>query len=183
MVSKVIRNKIEQKFGQRVRYSKDCDILAQQISDVTNIKISGSTIKRLFGMVKGTKEPRLYTLDVIAAYLGYPSFDDLISEFNTSNSLEDDNAINEVKIEQLSKGEKVLVRYEPDKKLIIECLSNSVFQVLESVNTVLKPLDKIKLNQIVVSYPLFISEVVRHDKNIGKITEAAVSGVTFIERL
>ena len=81
MLSKIIKEKIHHRFGNEVRYPKDCEALAQHISNQCKTRISGSTLRRLYGFVKGIREPRLYTLDIIAEYLGYKSWEQLLGSF------------------------------------------------------------------------------------------------------
>ena len=64
-----LKNKIEQRFGQPIRYSKDCELLAKHISRVTRDSISPSTIKRIFGLIKTTTNPSPETMAVIGKYL------------------------------------------------------------------------------------------------------------------
>ncbi|NSW46440.1 MAG: hypothetical protein HPY79_11560 [Bacteroidales bacterium] len=91
MLSDTIKNQIESVYGQKIRYPKDCDALASEISSKTGCQISVSTVKRLFGFIKTTSNPNQYTLDTIAIYLGYASwqefsnkviFESVISEPN-----------------------------------------------------------------------------------------------------
>ena len=82
MISKLIQEKVEMRFGRPIRYAKDCEILAGSIHAFTGEKISCSTVKRLFGLIESDNEPRLYTLDILAQYLGYINYDNLLQEFN-----------------------------------------------------------------------------------------------------
>jgi hypothetical protein len=66
MLSEIIKQKIEERFGKAVRYPKDCEALASIISSVCNERVSASTLKRLYGFVKGVEQPRQFTLDLIA---------------------------------------------------------------------------------------------------------------------
>jgi hypothetical protein len=77
MLSKVIKDMMVEKCGHEIRYPKDCSVLANHISKTCKTSISPSTLMRLFGFVRGTKEPRLYTLDIVAEYLGYPAWEHL----------------------------------------------------------------------------------------------------------
>jgi hypothetical protein len=83
MLSKIIKDMLEEKFGQPVRYPKDCEALAAEISTTCKQRISASTIKRLYGFVQNIEQPRLYTLDVISNYLGYSYWENLLSSLNT----------------------------------------------------------------------------------------------------
>jgi len=71
MLTNVIKNKIENKYGMPIRYSKDCEGLSNNIHKVCLERISTTTLKRLFGFAKSIEQPRLFTLDVIAVYIGY----------------------------------------------------------------------------------------------------------------
>ena len=66
MLSEIIKQKIEERFGKAVRYPKDCEALALVISQDCNERVSASTVKRLYGFVSGVEQPRRFTLDLIA---------------------------------------------------------------------------------------------------------------------
>jgi N-acetylneuraminic acid mutarotase len=76
MLSAETKKKIESIYGEEIRYPKDCEALAISISSKTGYHISSSTLKRLLGFVKTVSKPNQYTLDTIAAYLNYNSWDD-----------------------------------------------------------------------------------------------------------
>jgi hypothetical protein len=179
MLSKVIRERIEKQFGQEIRYSKDCEVLATAISSKTNKRISASTLKRLFGLAKGIDEPRLYTMDVIAMYLDFKNFDELHAAL-IENIHSDFEIIDELKTESLKLDDKVTLHYEPNRKLTMKYLGNKEMELIESVNSKLKINDKLIIPHIVRNYPLLISEVIRQNKNLGPYTAAKISGVTSI---
>jgi hypothetical protein len=83
MLSEIIKRKIEQKAGQRIRYSRDCDTLAEKIFSDCKCSISSSILKPLFGFVKGEKGPCAFTLDILATFNGYQPWDELPQSFNT----------------------------------------------------------------------------------------------------
>jgi hypothetical protein len=47
--------------------------------------VSASTLKRLYGFVKGVEQPRQFTLDLIAQYIDFPDWDALINKINNVN--------------------------------------------------------------------------------------------------
>lgn len=77
MLNDLIIKKIEEKYGQQICYSKDCETLAIQISAQAGGNISTSTVKRLFGFVKTSSNPNQYTLDIVAKYLEYKDWNEL----------------------------------------------------------------------------------------------------------
>jgi hypothetical protein len=182
MLSKIIRERIQQKFGQEIRYSKDCEVLAVDICNNTSRKISVSTIKRLFGLAKGIEEPRLYTLDVLAIYIGYKNYDDLLIEFKTANSSELE-ILEEVRAESLNMNDELDLQYEPNRNLKLRYLGDSKFELIEVLNSKLKEKDIVVLSHIIRDYPLFLRNVIRKEKNLGSFTAAKISGITSIRIL
>lgn len=76
MLNETTRKQIESVYGHKIRYPKDCDALAIDITSKTKCQISSSTLKRLLGFNKTNGRPNQYTLDTIAIYLGYPSWNE-----------------------------------------------------------------------------------------------------------
>jgi hypothetical protein len=79
MITAAIRQKIEARYGRPLRYSKDCEGLANSINKFCHERVSVTTLKRLFGFAKSVVQPRLYTLDVIAVYIGYKDWSSLLA--------------------------------------------------------------------------------------------------------
>ncbi|NCD72143.1 NACHT domain-containing protein [Mucilaginibacter agri] len=55
--------------------SSDCQALAYKISKQTKKQISDTTIKRIYGFALSNSVPSVYTLNLLAEYCGYPSWD------------------------------------------------------------------------------------------------------------
>jgi hypothetical protein len=182
MISSVIKDKLEVRFGQSVRYSKDCEALAADISCNTSHTVSGSTIKRLLGFVKGIQEPRLYTLDAIAEYLGHPSFDDLIKEFDNS-TFSSFNVIENLSVKDIECNQLVKFTYKPNREITVKYLKGTTFEIVDAINSKLQKGDFISFNQIVLSHPLFIQEVIRKQNNLGQYVAGKISGITSIEKI
>lgn len=87
MITSAIRQKIEARYGKSLRYSKDCEGLANSINKFCNEHISVTTLKRLFGFAKSVEQPRLYTLDVIATYIGYNDWSSLLANIEKSENI------------------------------------------------------------------------------------------------
>ena len=181
MISSIIKEKIEVRFGQAIRYSKDCEALAGDISCSTGYTVSGSTIKRLMGFVKGIQEPRLYTLDAIAEYLGHPSFEDLIKEFDTSSHSESVE-IERLTLSEIAQGEHIKFSYQPNQVVRVKHLKDNSFEITEADNSKLQQGDIIKFDQIVLSHPLFIKDVIRKQVSMGQYIAGKISGITSIEK-
>ena len=65
MVLILLKKKVEEKFGERVRYSRQCEALSEAIFEATGERLSLVTLKRFFGFTTAKVEPRLSTLDIL----------------------------------------------------------------------------------------------------------------------
>ena len=182
MLSEIIKKKIEVKAGIRIRSSRDCEILAKKIIAESNCSLSASTIRRLFGFAKGTKEVRINTLDVISNYLGHATWDDLIETLDHSGTLVS-KMITEIKSSSLKKGDRYQYTALPNIHVTIEYMGQSRFKVIEANNGQLKVEDIFTASILELHHPLFILEVERNGKTAGKIIEAKVSGITSIKKV
>jgi len=181
MLSEIIKKKIELKSGLKVRYIRDCNALAEKISAECHCSISGSTMRRLFGLGGGNGEPRAYTLDIISTYLGYGNWDALLDSFSTATKPE--KLINELKPAKLKVGEKFELSYKPATVIVIEYLNKSRFKVLTVKNSRLKEGDIFKASVITLHHPLFILDVEGTTGQEGRLIEGKISGVTSIKKL
>jgi hypothetical protein len=182
MLSELIKRKIEQKLGQSIRYSKDCDVLAANIYSVCKCRVSASTLRRLMGFIKGNSNPRQHSLDVLSNYLGYQSYDELLNSFAPATK-DAEAQITELDVKKIKKGDKYILEFKPDKGISILYIGKSEFKVISSKNSVLLTEDIFKVFQINLHHPLFILQVVRGGEQIGKLIEAKISGITSIRKL
>jgi len=75
----ILKAEIEFSIGRRILTTKDCSDLSEAIFKKTECRISTSTLKRVFGLVKSQYEPSITTLDMLAAYCGAQCFDALVA--------------------------------------------------------------------------------------------------------
>jgi hypothetical protein len=182
MISIIVKEKIENKFNAPIRYSKDCDLLAVAISNETRSKISGSTIKRMFGIIPTKHSPSLYTLDVLSVYLGYANYDDLINEFRAHLEPLRMN-LKELDSAEIAPGYKFKVSYDKEFHFTIEMLENKNICISESNDSRWKIGDLIEFKRILVNYPLFIENYSRKGIPQGESIVGKILGVRTIENI
>jgi hypothetical protein len=182
MISKIVKGLIEDKFGHPIKYSRDCEALAADVSEKCKCKISATTIRRVFGVVKTKQTPREYTLDLLAQYAGYSDYEKLITSLNRVEYTED-NSITEVISEKIKKSVKFEITYSPDCIVSILYLGGKHYKVLKSNSSLLLEGDIIQLNYFTLHFPLFILTIERKGVLIGKLTTAKISGITSIKKL
>lgn len=89
ILDEAVKKELEKIYGSEIRYPKDCEALADAISRKTGITISASTMKRLLGFIHTTSNPSQHTLDTIANYLGYATWE----EFKTDKNIQNGNGV------------------------------------------------------------------------------------------
>jgi hypothetical protein len=182
MLSVVIKKEIEKRYGRTIRYPRDCEALASEIASVCNEGLSASTLKRLYGFNKGTEEPRLSTLDIIATYLGCKNWDSLLDK-HSNIEYSEFTKIEELSVETLQAGDKIEFKYEPKKTVLIKYIGNCTFEVISSENSKLQSGDYFKALNFVLNYPLYILEVFRNKSELGQYKAGKVSGLTSIKKI
>ncbi|MBQ9214354.1 MAG: hypothetical protein IJ150_10510 [Bacteroidales bacterium] len=78
----LLRESVENKFGRKIRYAKDCAELSNNIFEKTGCKISETTLKRLWKLVNSEFNPSKYTLDSLSNYLKFNDFEDFLLHKN-----------------------------------------------------------------------------------------------------
>ena len=70
-----LREEIELVVGRKMKTPKDFDFLAEQIFEKIHETVSPTTLKRIWGYLSEPSTPRLFTLDLLAQFVGYKDWD------------------------------------------------------------------------------------------------------------
>jgi len=176
MIPAFLKNRIEIRFGKPIRYSKDCDALATSISKHCGEKISATTIMRLFSLMKSDSKPRLFTLDLIAQYAGFESWDAAINDGHLCENPSLDKSENLI-ISTLHINQIINIKYSPDRALKLAYLGNMDFEVKQSQNSKLQIGDIIKVLRLESTYPFVCENVRRKGKDLGEYVGGKEDGI------
>lgn len=182
MLSPITINEIIKKFGKEIRYPSDYQELAYAIEKEVKKQISVNTIKRMLGNIKKDTEPRLYTLDIIAEYLGYKNWDDYIPTLKSVNYSEF-KLFNGIGFRDLKINDQLEFHYYPDRKVLIEKVEKFLFRVMKSENSQLKEKDLLHFDQMILNHPLFILQIIRDGTELGGYVAGKVGGITFFKHI
>jgi hypothetical protein len=182
MLSPVIKSHIEEKLGKEIRYHSDLEYLCAKIEEETKQRIGLNTLKRLFGFINDIREPRLYTLDTIAIYLGYRNWDVYLSSLTQTGNSHFNN-LQEINIETLELESVVEFGYEPDRIVRLQYEGNKIFIVIFSQNSKLSVNDKVEITHFVLHYPLIALDVERDGISLGRFTAGKIGGITSLKLL
>jgi hypothetical protein len=180
MLSPVIKEHVETKLGKMIRYHSDLEHLCIEIEKETKQKISLNTLKRLFGFIDGVSEPRLYTLDTIALYLGYSNWDVYLLSLDQSGN-SGFNSLQEIKIDLLPISSIIEFGYAPDRVVQVRFEGQNHFKVVSAKNSKLVANDLVEITHFVLNYPLVILNVIRDGKSMGRFTAGKVGGLTILK--
>ncbi len=169
----VIQN-IKDKSGLSFRQSKDYATLSTLIYNETNERISDNTLRRLMGVKKDGGEARRVTLDIIAQYLGSPTWEEYQDEISDSRFCD---KLLEICSKDLALGQHVEVHYSPNRILKLQLVAPETFKVEACSSKNLQVGDLLKIQSFIETKALFVSQVVRDGRSIGQYIAGEVGGV------
>ncbi len=73
----ILKRELEANFGRKIRSSRDCLQLVEDIRTKTGFSVNSNTLRRFFGLVKSPYKPSPSTLTILLKYCGYHSLEEL----------------------------------------------------------------------------------------------------------
>lgn len=167
---------LEEKAGCDITTAYGATVLRNDIESLTGENLSANTIKRLVGNLPYNSNPRETTLEILAKYLGYDSWQFLndylnqkISQFNSGNVF--------YELEKLPANQRIELEWEPNRKILIRHISGYEYKVISSENSKLLEGDILTLSQIAVGFPFMVRKVIRDGKALGSYTASTELGL------
>lgn len=165
--------------GCDVTTASGATMLANDIEIKTGERLAPNTLKRLVGVLPYDFNPRNVTLQIIAKYLGFSSWEIFIETINNRISdFEEDNPF--IEVSALGKGAEIRFKWEPDREIRLCHLGEGKCEVVEVANSKLVLGDILTLSQLAEGYPLVAKEVIREGRNLGSYIAAKIVGITDI---
>ena len=150
-----IIEQIKEKSGLEFANAKDFEVLSELFP--ASDRLGVNTLKRLMGYAKEPIAARKTTLDVIAHYLGQPSWDALMGV----HPADSDWVENSVFADEIKEGSIVEAEWLPDREIKLLCVGENCFQVIDSRNGKLQEGDEVTIHYFRLDYPLEVSHIVR----------------------
>lgn len=180
MFPQSIIKKILAKYGKEKIYSADCAPLADEIG------ISETTVKRMLGLVgedspERNRTPHVSTMDILAKWLGYENYRELLKEVGEKNYSSDFKPVSCIDVRNLHEGTQIQLKWEPSRIIVIPYCGDETFIVNENKNSKLMKGDRLKLTHLILGQPLIVSEVWRGEHLVGAYTGAKDGGLTSVE--
>ena len=177
-IEKELLKRLKEKSGVDLNQSSHFDILAQAIFDSTGESLGANTLKRLFGFNIKRVVPRRSTLDILARYLDFTDFDNLLLELGEEADISAFSPVESVDIGGLADGATVKITYDPNRTLTLKYLGNFRFSVEAAVGSKnLKGGDELTVSQIAAGHRFVASHVYRDGKDLGAYEAAKSKGI------
>lgn len=160
-----LRKKIEESVERVMHTPADFDFLSGAVWERIREYISPTTLKRTWGYLDGVKNIRFSTLETLARFAGFKSWDNYLAERRFAQ--EQNSAFvsaGVIEVAQLAEGDVVEVEWNPDRRVRFRHLGSSRFEVVESVNSHLDVGDTAAVMLFVPGEPLLLSELSHRGK-------------------
>lgn len=171
---------VEETSGMTIAKSKDFEHLALAIYDRTGTLLSPTTLKRIWGYLKETTATRMSTLDLLAQYCGWYTFNDFLK----GNRPDIESGFIGAKVlnaeSDLKPGNVIRLMWHPSRICDIKYLGECRWVVQRSEGTRLIPGDTFRCSVIMAGEPLYIDDLVHDGSQCGVYVCGRRSGVRFV---
>lgn len=173
---------IIQQLNRTLESPADFEYLSEQIQKKTGEYLSPTTLKRVFGHIPYEGQLRPTTLSILARYAGYSGWQDYIDKQHVESRF---IAAQRVVSEELNKGQKLSIAWNPNRECLLEYLGEERFVVLHAQNSKIQIGDQFTAVQFIFGQPLTATDVVsvREPKQQDMYIAGAKTGLTKIELL
>ena len=165
-----LRRRVEEVYGQPLATHNAFIALVDQIDGALREHLSESTLERLWGYsTRGTDAVSLRTLNVLSRYVGFASWPAFCEDLQLSGAVESEEFADEaVSSASLPVGAELVLAWMPDRIVTIKYIGNNRFEVVDSIQSSLRPGDSFECLQFQPGRPLYMD----HFRRAGSTAEA-----------
>ena len=177
MLDKNLIKLLEDKLGYSLNSSSSCERLALDIESETGERLGFTTLKRLFGFTSEQATPRLSTLKILAQYLGFNSYKELVDSINNRGDSDFDSYAETIISSRFPVDVEINLSYYPNRRLKLKHIKDDEFIVMESINGSLNEGDIIFVDSFTNELPMIVKNVIRVGESLGGYTAGKKFGI------
>lgn len=164
MKKEELKREVERVVGHELREARDFELLSQLILRGTRERLSPTTLKRLWGYLKNEEVlTRQHTLDVLARFAGYRSYEEFCNHAESKDDVQSGICMEDrVTTEGMRPGQRLVITWLPDRRIVVKHLGGSRFEILESENSKLSVGDTFRCHLMIQHEPLYLDELIHH---------------------
>lgn len=153
-----LKQRVEETVGCQIKTPRNFDYLSRQVREVTHHSLSVSTLKRIWGYTQSKWGVSNFSFDVLSNLVGYPSWDAFCedNQEDSSQSSSHNVVVRRLNSSSLSVGDVVELRWQPDRRVVLEYLGEECFRVIETLNSKLQVGDQFQASLFVDVQPLLL---------------------------
>ena len=162
MKQNLLKREVERMVGRQLTEARDFEQLSHLLLSHTRERLSPTTLKRLWGYLKNEEvQTRPHTLDVLARFVGYKSYEDFCAHSESLDEVQIGiKAEEKITTEGLRRGQRLIITWRPDRKIVVKHIGNGQFEIVEAENTKLSVGDTFRCHLMIQHEPLYLDEVV-----------------------
>jgi hypothetical protein len=174
MKHELLKREVERTAGLQLTEARDFEVLSQLLLSHTRERLSPTTLKRLWGYLKNEDvQTRPHTLDVLARFVGYRNYEDFCAQADRLDEVQSGIKTEErITSEGLRRGQRLIITWRPDRRIVVRHRDNGHFEILEAENTKLRVGDTFRCHLMIQHEPLYLDDVV----HLGQPAMAYVAG-------
>ena len=158
-----LKKQVEARLDRKMKTPKDFSFLRSSIWESNHEIISATTLKRLWGYIKGADEMRISTLDILSRFLGFNDWEGFLLNLDQSDGSSPIRSFH-ISINELEPGDRVFVSWKPDRRCTFRYMGNSEFTVEKAENSKLAEGDTFSATLFILNEPLYLNNFV-HGSN------------------
>ena len=112
MKQEELKREVERVVGHELREARDFEALSRMLLKSTRERLSPTTLKRLWGYLKKEEvQTRRHTLDVLARFTGYRSYEDFCTHKEKEDDVQSDICMEErITTEAMRPGQRLAIK-------------------------------------------------------------------------
>ena len=162
MKQNLLKQEVERIFGRQLTEARDFEALSHLLLSHTRERLSPTTLKRFWGYLKNEEvQTRPHTLDVLARFVGYKSYEDFCAKTERLAEVQSGiKAEEKISTENMRRGQRLVITWRPDRRIIVRHMGNSQFEIMEAENTKLNVGDTFRCHLMIQHEPLYLDDVI-----------------------
>lgn len=176
-----LKLQVEQAYGKLLATTTDYEEFSFFLEKKTGSKVSGSTLKRLYGYVSDNHKPRMVTLDILSQYIGHRNYMKFKQWLKTSTKYNSSFfKASQLISSDLEKGTEVTIGWSPNRILRLLYLGESTYEILASENSKLQVGDHFVTGCFIKEQPLYLPYIERNGERTASFVAGRNGGLTLI---
>ena len=171
----------ESKYGRKLYTANDFEEFAEALNRSDKVNLSASTLKRLWGYVSYSNQPRISTLNILARYNGYPDFPQYRTHLQVNECGSSEFILSvQVLAAGLLPNQLLEVAWAPNRYLLLRHVADTNFVVETAKNSKLKEGDSFSAPYFEVGQPLVLPWVMRDGERLPSYIAGKSGGLTLL---